>query len=142
MPQRRIESLNHESCQRNWDNSLASGTVVYVAEVDGVLCGFVSGGENRHNQDCKTGLADACTAELAAMYILQKYHKMGVGRALFDIFVAEMKSHGHKSMAIWVAEKNPACGFYARMGGEPTDSRILMVCDEPIPLLAYCFNLG
>jgi len=141
MPQQKMDSLSLEACTRNWQNAINEGYWFYIAEVRGELCGFVSGGLNRSNEGCATGLADACSAELAAMYILAKYHGMGVGRALFNTFKERAASLGHESMVAWVAKQNPACGFYARMGGMQVDSRDLMVMGTPVPLLAYSYNI-
>ena len=141
MPQAKIDSLSLERSIRNWQNTLAVDNWFYVAELDGELCGFISGGINRSNEGCSTGLADACTAELAAMYILKQHHAKGIGRALYNVFSEKVKSMGHTSMVAWVAEQNPACGFYLRMGGELVDSRIMMVMDSSVPLVAYRFRL-
>jgi hypothetical protein len=40
-------------------------------------------------------------------------------------------------MIVWVAEKNRSTGFYAAMGGELVDRKILTVCEVPVPVLGY-----
>jgi len=141
MPDRKIASLNMDGCRRNWENALATGSYVLVVIAGGELVGFVSGGKNRTNEDCETGIGDSCEAELAAMYMLRAYHGRGIGRMMFDRFTARMQEEGYRSMVIWVAEKNPTVRFYERMGGEKVDRKILMICDEPVPVIAYCYLL-
>ncbi len=141
MPQAKLDSMNLEASMRNWQNTLAGDSWFYVAEVEAEFCGFISGGVNRSNEGCSTGLADSCSAELAAMYILAKHHGKGIGRALYSTIAGKAISQGHKSMVAWVAEKNPACGFYAHMGGELVDSRIMMVMGCEVPLVAFRFML-
>jgi len=141
MPQERLDALNHEASLRNWQRTLDSQSQFFVAEVDAVLCGFAVGGENRMCEGCDTGLANACSAELAAMYVLKKYHGRGVGKALFATFSSCMQAQGHKDLVAWVAAKNPACGFYARIGGEAIDSRVMIVMGKAVPLIAYRYQL-
>jgi len=141
MPERKIASLNPEGSQRNWEHAFASGSHIFVAEVDGQVVGFVSGGKNRPQDDCETGIGNGCEAELTAMYMLRAHHGRGIGRMMFDRFTARMVAEGYHSMVLWVAEKNPTVRFYERMGGEKVDRRILMVCDEPVPVLAYRYWL-
>ncbi len=139
MPDEKIAGLTKESCIKNWVNALSQGSVILVAIVDGIIVGFVAGGENLEKSFCKTGLGNECECELSAMYILQRYHKMGIGKGLFGNFVLLMQRFKHTSMVVWVAEKNPATGFYARMDGEIVDNKDLIVCDIPVPIVAYRF---
>ena len=137
MPERKIASLNMEACSRNCENALASGSHVFVAEVNQEIIGFVSGGANRIQEACETGLGNTCEAELAAIYMLREYHGKGIGRMMFTHFVDTMVQAGYHSMVIWVAELNPAVNFYLKMGGEQVDRKILYVCEEPVPVIAF-----
>jgi len=141
MPAQRINALNMAGCMRNWQLSMESGITILVAVQDGGIVGFASGGKNRNNEHCETGLGDACDCELAAIYILQKYHHQGIGRALVQQIASLMQQQGFRSMVIWVAEKNPATGFYAALGGKLVDRKYLIVCEEAIPVVAYRFEL-
>lgn len=137
MPERKIASLNLEACSRNWENALASGSSVFVAEVNNDIIGFVSGGANRIQEACETGIGNTCEAELAAIYILREYHGKGIGRMMFTHFVDTMVQDGFHSMVVWVAEMNPAVSFYLKLGGEQVDRKILYVCEEPVPVIAF-----
>jgi GNAT superfamily N-acetyltransferase len=141
MPEKRMANLNEESCKRNWENSLSNPGNTYVAELQGKIIGFVSGGANRHNDYCETGLGDECESELAAIYLLQEYHGRGIGKALFELFAQAMRDANYSTMVVWVAEKNKSTRFYERMGGELVDRKILLVCEEPVPVIAYRYVL-
>jgi GNAT superfamily N-acetyltransferase len=141
MPEEKIAGLSMEGCKRNWINTFSSGYDIFVAVADNRVAGFVSGGKNRMQEDCETGLGNECECELAAIYLLLKYQKTGIGRALFNTFVAEMQKQDYESMAVWVAEKNPATGFYLAMGGKRIDRKILMLCNIPVPVIAYRFEI-
>ena len=140
MPEEKIASLNTESCASHWESTLSNESNVYVAEVNGLIVGFVSGSKNRFQDNCETGFANNCECELAAIYLLKKYHHLGIGKALFERFVEIMIALGFKTMTVWVAEKNPSKDFYARMGGSLSDSKVLYVLNQPVPLVAYCYT--
>jgi len=142
MPQKKLDSLNLEASTRNWTNAIESCEIVMVAEADGRVVGFVSGGKNRAQEGCETGLANLCDAELAAMYLLGDYHGLGIGRAMFQAFAQGLKELGYRKMAIWVAAKNHSSHFYQRMGGKLIDRKTLSVCEEDVPLEAYGYELG
>lgn len=141
MPAEKMASLSLDKSLANWKSTLSDGSTMFVATVKNRIVGFISGGINRSNSDCETGLGDACEAELAALYVLQDYHKLGIGRALMKKFTAAMQTAGFKSMVAWVAEKNPATGFYAAMGGEYCDRKQLMVCQVPVSVIAYRYSI-
>lgn len=141
MPQARLDALNIDASMRNWQGALERNDVFLVAVVDGEIRAFAAGGANRASEGCETGRANSCSGELAAMYSIQKYHGRGMGRALFEAYCATLKSMGHETMVAWVAAKNPACGFYERMGGELLDKRDLMVMGTPVPIVAYGYRL-
>lgn len=141
MPQARLDALNIDASMRNWQGALERNDVFLVAVVDGEIRAFAAGGANWSNKGCETGRANACSGELAALYSLRKDHGQGIGRALFAAYGATLKSMGHETMVAWVAAKNPACGFYARMGGELLDKRDLMVMGSPVPIVAYGYRL-
>lgn len=141
MPAKKLAALNLERCIRNWQLSMQSGTFVFVAEREGQIVGFVSGGKNRTSEISECGLGDACDCELAAIYILRKYHRQGIGLSLVKRFAACMHSEGYNSMVIWVAQKNPATGFYEAIGGELVDRRNMIIFDEAVPVVAYSYKM-
>ena len=142
MPQQKLDSLNLDASGRNWSNAIATCDAVMVAELDGTIIGFVSGGKNRPQEGCETGLANLCDAELAAMYMCARHHGLGIGRAMFEAFVQELRKLGYSKMAIWVAALNRSTGFYKRMGGKLIDRKTLMVCEQEVPLEAYEYDLS
>lgn len=140
MPQEKLEAMNITASMRNWQHALEHGQIFLLAEVSGTICGFASGGENRSNQGCETGIGDSCSAELGALYLIQRFQKMGIGRALFESFCREALALGHRSMVVWVAQENESCRFYAHMGGEKVDKKILKVINTDVPVIAYRYS--
>ncbi len=137
MPQQRLDSMSLERSTKHWQANISGAFTVLVAEVEGRIVGFASGGDNHENPDCETGIGNACDCELGALYLLQEFQGRGIGKALFNGFVELMKQEQRHTMIVWVAEKNISTGFYAAMGGELADRKILMVCEQPVPVLGY-----
>ncbi|MDD4309597.1 MAG: GNAT family N-acetyltransferase [Candidatus Cloacimonetes bacterium] len=137
MPQQRLDSMNLERSTKHWQANISGAFTVLVAEVEGRIVGFASGGDNHENQDCETGIGNVCDCELGALYLLKEFHGRGFGKALFIRFVELMKQEKRRTMIVWVAEKNLSTGFYAAMGGELADRKILMVCEVPISVLGF-----
>ncbi len=82
----------------------------YVLEVDHEIAGFINVGESI--DDDYSGIG-----EIYAIYILKKYHGMGLGRKLLEKGIEELKKMGYKEMIICCLEGNPTNEFYKHMGG-------------------------
>ncbi|MDQ3704345.1 MAG: GNAT family N-acetyltransferase [Chloroflexota bacterium] len=118
VPQHIIDGFTYEQREALWRRALDPGNAsfVYVAEEDGEVVGFASGGPARED-------VPNHAAELYAIYLLQEHQGKGIGRRLFDAVVRELVRRGLYSMAIWVLAENPACGFYEAMGGRKVYER-------------------
>ena len=104
----RIENMTTH--WKGFEGDLVS-RIVLVAENDtkGII-GFAAGGDIFHK-------GYSYDSEGYAFYILEEYQQQGVGTLLMDELVTFLVSMNFKSMIIWVLEKNPACEFYAKLGG-------------------------
>ncbi|MGQ0634232.1 MAG: GNAT family N-acetyltransferase [Planctomycetaceae bacterium] len=58
------------------------------------------------------------TIRPATLYLLNPYQRRGVGRQLMRAVVQELANARYESLVVWVLTKNPACGFYVKLGGE------------------------
>ncbi len=75
------------------------------------LAGFACFGENREPK-----VDAAC--ELQAIYLLDKFQKIGIGKMLFDFGVKEFKECSKQRMTVSVFEANKSARFfYERLGG-------------------------
>lgn len=94
--------------------SNAEGTAVFVAERNGRVIGFASGGAQRDSALHAQGL----TGEITAIYVLQRVQGLGLGRRLMKAVAKALSDRGHQSASLWVLRDNkPARGFYERLGG-------------------------
>src|SRR5579871_786304 len=120
IPDAILETLDTAARVRYWRSILedASSPVrIFVAESDEGVVGFSCGGPER------TGRTDY-TSDLYAIYVLQRAHGRGLGRRLFEAVTEYLRGTGHRSMIVWVLERNPACGFYQAMGGKRVGTKV------------------
>ena len=79
----------------------------FVAEVDGVVAGTVSGGEGEVNG----------AAAMTAMWVDPRYRRQGVGEVLVKTLLEWAKAKGYGQMFLWVTAVNPrAEHLYAQHG--------------------------
>ncbi|HXN90545.1 MAG TPA: GNAT family N-acetyltransferase [Candidatus Sulfotelmatobacter sp.] len=112
LPDEFLESLAEAGYEGRWRRSLAEGAGrVYVAEEDGHVVGFASGGRERAGEDGYAG-------ELYALYVLEDAQRRGNGHALVRAVARGLREMGLEDMIVWVLRDNPtARSFYERLGG-------------------------
>jgi GNAT superfamily N-acetyltransferase len=112
-PQPVLDALTYEERELQWRRALASGTGgLFVAQVDREVVGFAACGRNRDPDYESTH-----PGELQAMYLLESYHGLGLGRSLFTAVRVWLESRALTPFMLWVVVENPACAFYERLGG-------------------------
>jgi GNAT superfamily N-acetyltransferase len=82
----------------------------FVIDEDGKLIGFAKGIPHHHDP--------AFAGELNKIYLLRKYHKIGLGRKLICKVALEFIRRGIFSMLLFGDANNPSNGFYEHMRGE------------------------
>ena len=132
VPQSYLDSLNVDERAARWRDSFApaSDMAIYVAEHDGAVCGFASGGPARVEFP---GLA----GELYAIYLLPEVQAKGIGAQLFSAIAGHLQKVGHTGMYVWVLEENRACGFYERIGGTRIQSAEIEIGGKMLIEVAY-----
>jgi GNAT superfamily N-acetyltransferase len=88
-----------------------------VAEYDGEVVGWLSGGPSRDDD------RRATTGEIWAVYIHPDYWRSGVGSALMTVALPRLADEGYTEAVLWVFEENPgARRYYERFGWRPDGS--------------------
>lgn len=114
VPDSYLSTLSKPKRQAMWESIISDKQArkyTFVAIVDGEIVGFVNGGESREKHHGYEG-------ELCAIYLLKKFQKMGIGKALFNKFVNSLKTDGIQDMYLWVLRDNLTVKFYQKMGGQ------------------------
>jgi len=114
IPQDFLDSMDEASFVGRWAERLrhdASRRATFVAEEEGQVVGFASGGVEREGDARYHG-------ELYAIYLLQEWQGRGLGRELADAVVGALAERGLRSMLVWVLRDNlSARAFYEHLGG-------------------------
>jgi PPOX class probable F420-dependent enzyme len=106
---------------------------VWVAEDGGRVCGFASIGPAR-DEDLPPG-----SGELFTIYLEPEAWSRGLGRALFEAAVADMRERRYEPIVLWVlTESARGRHFYEAAGWRPDSaSRILDFDGTPIEEIRY-----
>lgn len=135
IPDEHLANLSYERRATGWDQILShapeSGNFTYVAEKEtSEVIGFANGGVERTGDPVYNG-------ELMAIYILQNYQGKGIGRCLVQAVAEKLHLSGINSMLVWVLVDNPACEFYAALGGKPVHEKELEIGGKSLIEVAY-----
>jgi GNAT superfamily N-acetyltransferase len=89
------------------------GTAILVAEVAGRVAGFVLHGP------CRDDDTETTTGEIWALYVDPDRWRAGVGRALADAALADLRRRGFSEATVWTLAESPRnLRFYEALGFE------------------------
>jgi GNAT superfamily N-acetyltransferase len=126
-----LANLAYEQREQLWRQVLTNPSrYVFVADDDGSIIGFVSGGPERGGDTLYTGGIDA-------IYLLRPYQRQGIGRRLAITLVSRLIQEGMTSLLIWVLAANPARKFYETLAGEQVYERTAVIGGLPLIEVAY-----
>jgi len=114
LPQAYLDNLDYEARTNRWKEILSQldkKSHCHIATNQDQIIGFCCGGPNRDddiNYD----------SEIYAIYLLEHYHRQGIGKDLFQKSIARLINNNFKSMVLWVLKENPTVKFYQHMGGK------------------------
>jgi GNAT superfamily N-acetyltransferase len=115
LPDRYLRKLSVEERTRSWRSRIAAKRIVetvLVAERDGTIVGFASGGPTRDKGDDPRRVG-----EIYAVYLLPEEWGRGGGRTLLERAVTALSAAGFEDASLWVLETNArARGFYEHEG--------------------------
>jgi len=130
VPDAYLATLNEAERVPLWRQWLTRDVPVFLADVDGKVTGFISGGPIRQpvqNYD----------AELFAIYLLQQAQRHGIGTALLRELAGSLIRKGFTSMAVWVLERNPSRQFYVKSGAQLVTSKEIEIGGAMLTEVAY-----
>lgn len=116
--------------ERFYDKKLST---TLVACVENEIVGLCIFGPNRNPQD-----KEVLTAEIYAIYILESFQKMGIGKAL--VYEALCRLKNYDRLLIWALEANPWRKFYEKIGGVLSLEKIIEIDHKPLKEVGYYFE--
>ncbi|WP_353068667.1 GNAT family N-acetyltransferase [Tunturibacter empetritectus] len=130
VPEAYLAGLKETERESQWREWLTLDVDVFVAELEGEVVGFVSGGAIREP-------VEGFDAELFAIYLLREAQRRGIGMALLRRLSEALKERGFRSMMAWVLEDNASGGFYSQAGGVRICSKEIEIGGVMLPVVAY-----
>jgi L-amino acid N-acyltransferase YncA len=132
VPNDYLATLNEPERVLLWQDWLTRDIEVYVAELDGEVVGFISGGQVREP-------LQGCDAELFAIYLFHHAQRHGLGTALLRKLAESLRAKGFKGMIAWVLERNPAKHFYERSGAALVTSKEIEIGGALLQEVAFAW---
>ena len=113
-PQPLLDGLDPVRRAASYSSAANPENVTFVAESDGNVVGFASGGPERADQPTEGGQS---VGEVYAIYVDPDRWSGGAGRALMDATVSDMRNRGRTRVVLWTARDTPQSHrFYERYG--------------------------
>lgn len=135
VPQDHLDQLSYAKREQIWTSILERNTPghnLFVAVTDdNRVVGLVDGGANR------TPDMTSFEGEVNAIYLLEEFQNIGLGKKLFLRCLEQLTIDGFKSAVVWVLADNPTRHFYARLGGELAGERIINIGGTDLKELAF-----
>jgi ribosomal protein S18 acetylase RimI-like enzyme len=117
IPQSVLDQLDAGERAAMWRAALDSGSIVFLAKLSDRIVGF---GACRRQPDASLSQS----AEISALYVLERAQRHGIGRALMTAMARELLAQGHQSASLWVLEANAnARRFYVTLSGHEITRR-------------------
>jgi ribosomal protein S18 acetylase RimI-like enzyme len=130
VPEEYLATLNEAERVLLWREWLTRDIAVYIADLDGEIVGFISGGAIRER-------VQTYDAELYAIYLLEKAQRQGIGRALLKELAESLSGQGFTSMIVWVLEKNPSRHFYVRTSARIVATKDIQIAGVTLSEVSY-----
>jgi GrpB-like predicted nucleotidyltransferase (UPF0157 family)/ribosomal protein S18 acetylase RimI-like enzyme len=115
VPDEVLDGLSVSERAKSWEQILAEGHPRWLTlvseDANGVLLGFCSAATPARVAP------DAMTAEIGALYVDPNHWRAGVGRALLEETLVELRRQDYRVAVLWVLPENHhAIAFYERFG--------------------------
>lgn len=136
-----LDSLSVQERQKQWEEWLdpAARPVLIARDDSGHAAGFVSFGKLQTPPPGSSPIRPLYSGEIYALYLLPDYYRQGIGTSLLRAAASGLTPLKHRSLCLWVAEKNVrAVSFYKKMGGERCGKKD--VCIGSSPVREVCFG--
>ena len=130
VPDEYLANLNEAERALLWREWLTRDLEVYVADRDGEVAGFISGGRIREP-------ILTYDAELFAIYLLKQAQGQGIGTALLRELAGSLLRQGLTGMIVWVLEKNPAKHFYVKSSAQFVTCKEIEIGGVALSEVAY-----
>lgn len=130
-----LDKLSVSTQTTSWQRVIRSGDVVLVAEADGEIVGFASGGREMERDEFFRG-------EIYTLYVHPSAQRRGIGAELLVEMLRALATLA--PVIVWVLQENESAQrFYEELGGVPVRRGIAKVGGASFDKIAYAyFDVG
>ncbi len=134
-----LDGLDKDAREKNWVEWISGETEALIAYDDkGAPAGFISFGKLMTPPPGMSPIRPLYTTEILAIYILPPYWRQGLGRTLMAQAAARLREKKHKSVCLWVLEKNSrGVAFYKSLGGERCGKKTVDIGGKALTDVCY-----
>ncbi|MBY9003371.1 MAG: GNAT family N-acetyltransferase [Candidatus Lokiarchaeota archaeon] len=135
-----LQNLSYSDKANRWRNrieSLGNHTVIFVAEVDEDLVGFILASQEQQEP---TTNSSRYKGELMAIYVSEKIQRKAIGTQLVLKVVSYLIKSNVNSMCVWSLKGNSYSSFYIKLGGKQFDSKPHRIDQNEYTLVGYGWN--
>jgi len=135
-----LDNLSLESRTIMWTdamNTIEKDKHLFVAEVENKVVAFISGGLLRNDN---SSIDASIETELYAIYCLNKYQGLKLGKSLVKRLVDAFIEAGYQQMLVWVLATNPSKYFYMHLGAGFYSEKELIIADTNYLEQAYVWT--
>ena len=141
VPKEILAGLSYSERETLWDDILTSPDTnrrCFVAETRDAqgtkIVGFASAGQESADHEGYEG-------EIYAIYLLEEYQRIGLGRRLLQSAAKYLLDDAIKSVLLWVFEENHrARRFYESLGGKLVARKDITIGGSEVVEVAYGWN--
>jgi GNAT superfamily N-acetyltransferase len=136
LPAAYLAAIQPEDRAERFKNVLLSGSLLFVAESEGTIAGFISGGK------CRDKLHPEYDGEVYAIYVDPASVKQGVGTKLIRVLEEQLAAEGLTGIVAWMLAGNEAKHFYEGLGGQKIGEDQFKIEGTAYPEIAYGWKIA
>lgn len=130
-----LNRLSIDDFEKSRENTIRNEKLhnIIAETPNGKIVGFAISGYERTNDQTYKG-------EISAIYLLEEYQNIGIGKLLFDECVNSLIRDNFNSMKIWVLKANKYQKFYKKFGGRILEEKEIRFGGKSYTEIAFGWN--
>lgn len=134
IPQSFLDGLSYEQRTKLWENNISDKpSMIFVAENEGEIIGFVTGGTRNTNEE-------AGASDLTSIYLLEEWQGKSVGKKLLNQIMIDFLEQGYQKIYVDVLAANKTRQFYQYYGAEYVKTVQLNIAGKILDEEIYVWN--
>lgn len=134
IPQSFLDGLSYEQRTKLWENNISDKpSMIFVAENEGEIIGFVTGGTRNTNEE-------AGASDLTSIYLLEEWQGKSVGKKLLNQIMIDFLEQGYQKIYVDVLAANKTRQFYQYYGAKYVKTVQLNIGGKTLDEEIYVWN--